>query len=72
MSLPVSKNMSSISGAKSGSVICEDCCIAREVSPILRPRIARPSAISSFTHSRWMAYPSSTVMPGCSLEKWRS
>ena len=42
MSLPVAKNMSSISGAKSGSVICDACCIARDVRPILRPLIAAP------------------------------
>ena len=37
MSPPLAKNMSSISGAKSGSSIWLDCCIAREVRPILRP-----------------------------------
>ena len=28
--------------------------MARDVRPILRPRMLRPSASSSFTHSRWM------------------
>ena len=39
--------MSSSSGAKSGSSICDACCIAREVRPILRPLTTRPSASSS-------------------------
>ncbi len=47
--------MSSISGAKSGSEICDACCIARDVRPILRPLITRPSACSSPTHARWIA-----------------
>ena len=52
---PAAKNMSSISGAKSGSSICDACCIAREVRPILRPLTTRPSASSRRTHSRWIA-----------------
>jgi hypothetical protein len=55
MSPPCSKNMSSISGAKSGSVIWLACCIAREVRPILRPLIVWPSASSSWTQARWIA-----------------
>ena len=55
MSPPLAKNMSSISGAKSGSSIWLDCCIAREVRPILRPLIMRPSASSSATQARWIA-----------------
>ncbi len=46
MSPPLVKNMSSISGAKSGSSIWLDCCIAREVRPILRPLTTRASASS--------------------------
>ncbi len=55
MSLPWAKNMSSINGAKSGSVIWLACCIAREVSPILRPLTTRPSEHSSATQARWIA-----------------
>ena len=55
MSLPWAKNMSSISGAKSGSVIWLACCMAREVRPILRPLMVRPSASSSCTQARWIA-----------------
>ena len=65
MSAPVPKNMSSISGASSGSVIWLAICMARDVSPILRPLMLRPSASSSATQARWMAQASSTVMPGC-------
>src|ERR1700686_1778985 len=46
--------------------------MARDVNPIFRPRMQRPSACSNFTHSLWMAYPSCTVMPGYSREKRRS
>ena len=55
MSPPALNSMSLISGAKSGSSIWLDCCIARDVKPILRPTMRWPSAISSFTHARWIA-----------------
>jgi hypothetical protein len=55
MSPPDSKNMSSISGAWSGSVIWLACCMARLVRPILRPRTVRPSAFSSATQARCTA-----------------
>jgi len=40
---------------ESGSSIWLACCIAREVRPILRPKILRPSASSSATQARWIA-----------------
>ena len=55
MSVPCSKNMLSSSGAKSGSVICEEICMAREVRPILRPFTTWPSASLRFTQARWIA-----------------
>ena len=55
MSPPWGKNMSSINGAKSGSEIWLACCMAREVRPILRPLMVRPSASSSWTQARWIA-----------------
>jgi hypothetical protein len=49
--LPASKNMSSSRSPKSGSSICEDICIAREVSPTLWPRSRSPRASFIDTHS---------------------
>jgi hypothetical protein len=49
---PGAKNMSSSSVPKSGSSIWLDCCIAREVRPILWPRTWRPSAIFMATQAR--------------------
>ena len=45
----------SCSTPKSGSSICEDCCIAFDVSPILLPMVREPLAtLISFT-SAWIA-----------------
>ena len=55
MSLPSSKNMSSSSAPKSGSVMLDDTCMAREVRPILCPTSLRPSLIFCATQARWMA-----------------
>ncbi|KGW16461.1 hypothetical protein X882_5190 [Burkholderia pseudomallei MSHR4303] len=61
---PSSKNMSSSSAPKSGSSICDDDCIAFDVSPILCPFSTRPSASFMSTHVRWIAYASSIVISG--------
>ena len=42
ISLPSRSSMSSSSMPKSGSVICEASCMAREVRPILWPMTRRP------------------------------
>src|SRR6478735_765682 len=40
------------------------CCIAFDVSPILRPTSVRPAAMFWSRHTPWIAYESSTVASG--------